>query len=279
MRRPGHPYEGVLLACDLDGTLLSPDGTLPVANVDALTEFLAGGGRFAVATGRTQASVTRNVPSLPIDLPGIFCNGAHLYDRAAQRTVIAHELPAFAHRMIRELLDRFPTVGLEVFTDTGAHLVRSCSVLRLQLASEDLQHLEADPEGIPGPWLKILLGGELQELAPIRAYLTGCCADEWEIVSSDAHLLDLMAAGVSKGVALGELRRLLEQDGGEYFTVAVGDNDNDVEMLRVADLGIAPGNGTKGALGAAGFVLPHHAEPVLPGVLRILRDVMRKKAK
>ncbi len=272
-------FEGVLLACDLDGTLLSPDGTLHPDNVASLREFLAAGGRFVVATGRTQASVTRNVPTLPADLPGIFCNGAHVYDRVARRTVIAHELPASAQGMIRDILDRFPSVGLEIFTDKGAHLVRSCDVLRLQLASEDLQYIEADPEGIPGPWLKILLGGEPDELAPIRAHLERFCSEDWEFVASDAYLLDLMAAGVSKGAALRELQALLERDGARFRTVAVGDNDNDVDMLRVADFGIAPENATQGARAAAGFVVPHHAEPVLPGVFRILRDELWKNTK
>ena len=39
-------FEGVLLACDLDGTLLSPDGTLHPDNVASLREFLAAGGHL-----------------------------------------------------------------------------------------------------------------------------------------------------------------------------------------------------------------------------------------
>ena len=278
---PDRTYEGVLLACDLDGTLLDARGVLHPENLDALHGFLAAGGRFAVATGRSQASVVRNLPQLPSDLPGIFCNGAHLYDRATRTTVRAHPLPGSAGALIDDLKTRFPSVGLEIFTSFGAHLVRTCPVLRRQLAAEDCQDAELSPDEVPAPWLKLLIGGDPEELVPVRAHLEACCGADWSIVKSDAHLLDLMARGVSKGSALRELKALLEAErGGRRFrTVAVGDNENDLDMLRAADLAIVPENGTHGVRSHAHHVVAHHAEPVLPAVLRIVRDDLGKIGK
>jgi len=63
---------------------------------------------------------------------------------------------------------------------------------------------------------------------------------------------DIMAAGVSKGSALKNLARLLALQTNQI--AAVGDNDNDAEMLATAGLGIAMANATPRALAAADCV-------------------------
>jgi Cof subfamily protein (haloacid dehalogenase superfamily) len=270
--RTEQPYEGVLLACDLDGTLLDPNGSFPSANAEALRVFLAEGGRFAVATGRTAFSVERSLADIPSDLPGIFCNGAHLYDRTAHRTVSSEPLPSGARTLVIDLLERFEKVGLEIFTEVGAYLVRPSSILQPQIDAEGLKKVETSLDHIPVKWLKILLGGEPEELVRIRTYLEETIAAEMSIVSSDSHLLDIMNFGVSKGMALRELKESIESVGGPWLVVAVGDNENDLEMLRYADVSFAPGNSGESVRSVVDHVLPHHADPVLPNVLRIIRE-------
>jgi Cof subfamily protein (haloacid dehalogenase superfamily) len=269
---PDRTFEGFLLACDLDGTLLDPNSAFPPENAEALRVFLAGGGHFAVATGRTAFSVERSLSDIPSDLPGIFCNGAHLYDRTTRRTVLSNALPESARALVIDLLARFESVGLEVFTEVGAFLVRASSILQPQIEAEGLTDPEATLDAIPGPWLKLLIGGEPEELVRIRAHLEATVSEELSIVSSDVHLLDLMARGVSKGTALQELKERVEATYGPCRVLAVGDNENDLEMLRFADVGFAPGNAGSVVRSAADHVLPNHSEPVLPNVLRILRE-------
>ena len=270
--RPDRPYEGFLLACDLDGTLLGPDSSFPPENAQALRAFLAGGGRFAIATGRTAYSVERSLSDIPSDLPGIFCNGAHLYDRTTRRTVISNALPSSARALVIDLLERFDSVGMEIFTEVGAFLVRASSILQPQIEAEGLKDPEATLDAIPYPWLKLLLGGEPEELVRIRAHLEATVSDAMSIVSSDSHLLDLMILGVSKGTALRELKERVEATDGPCRVLAVGDNENDLEMLRFADIAFVPGNAGSAVRDAADHVLPNHSEPVLPNVLRILRE-------
>lgn len=273
------PFEDVLLACDLDGTLVSPDGTIHPDNHRALSDFLRGGGRFAVATGRTIRSVQRNFPDLASDLPGIFCNGAHIYDRTARRTIHASPLPPRAHAVATGILSRFPDVGLEIFTEHGAVLVRTSAVLRLQLAAEGIPSSTLDLDDVRDEWLKILVGGTPADLVPVRAHLADTLRGELTFVSSDAHLLDLMGPGVSKGAALTWLRGYAERRGRVAIAVAAGDNDNDVEMLRAADFGFVPANATPAAAEAAHRVLPHHGTPILPHILAFLEEWSKEHTK
>ena len=49
-------------------------------NWEALEYFMAGGGRFAIATGRALAAFIKFADQVPMNAPGIVCNGAALYD-------------------------------------------------------------------------------------------------------------------------------------------------------------------------------------------------------
>ena len=73
-------FDGITLISDIDGTLFSSPGTIPQANVEAAEYFMANGGRFAVATGRSQVSIAKNFDKFRVNTPCIVLNGTGLYD-------------------------------------------------------------------------------------------------------------------------------------------------------------------------------------------------------
>ena len=82
-------FDGVLLASDFDNTLLytedalrtgGPVPPLPERNREALAYFMAQGGRFAIATGRALPAFLRHAGDVPMNAPGVVCNGAAIYD-------------------------------------------------------------------------------------------------------------------------------------------------------------------------------------------------------
>ena len=69
----------------------------------------------------------------------------------------------------------------------------------------------------------------------------------------EAMMLELVPEGVSKETGL---RLLMEERGlAPSDVVAVGDGNNDVEMLRLAGAGVAVGNASEAALAAADHVV------------------------
>ncbi|MEP6856491.1 MAG: HAD hydrolase family protein, partial [Pedococcus sp.] len=80
--------------------------------------------------------------------------------------------------------------------------------------------------------------------------------------------LDLNPEGVSKGSALEILRRQLEID--PQYTVAVGDQRNDLEMLRWAARGVAMGNAPDEVKAAADEVTGDVDDNGLVPILRSL---------
>ena len=70
-----------------------------------------------------------------------------------------------------------------------------------------------------------------------------------------------MCPGVGKDVAAHELVRALEEEGGTVGrTLAFGDSENDIPLLRAADIAVAMGNASPAAKEAASFVTDdvHH---------------------
>ena len=75
-------FSRYLIASDIDGTYIAPDGSLVQRNLDAIARFRAGGGLFTVSSGRIACTIHPNIPLIPetLNAPAILSNGAVLYD-------------------------------------------------------------------------------------------------------------------------------------------------------------------------------------------------------
>ena len=80
-------FTGVLLTSDFDNTMIyteealrtgAPVPPLSAENRRALEYFMAEGGRFAIATGRALAAFIKYADVVPMNAPGVVCNGAAL---------------------------------------------------------------------------------------------------------------------------------------------------------------------------------------------------------
>ena len=61
-------FDGCLLACDIDGTLVSGE-LLPERNVERIEYFVSEGGAFSLSTGRTAAAVSMRVKCFLVMAP------------------------------------------------------------------------------------------------------------------------------------------------------------------------------------------------------------------
>ena len=86
--------------------------------------------------------------------------------------------------------------------------------------------------------------------------------------SSDVYL-ECVAKGVSKGTALSDVRARCEN---VQKILAVGDYENDLEMIRLADVGGAPGNAIEAVKRAADVVVA--ADNNHSAVARFLEQVL-----
>ncbi len=121
---------------------------------------------------------------------------------------------------------------------------------------------------IPGNWYKVLVAEERETLKLIRNDLDGLKRTDIQVVFSEKDLLDILSSDASKGRALLHQKNANRDQWRLVF--AIGDNDNDREMILASDVGIAVANATRGVKEAARYEIAHHNTPCIPQVLEII---------
>ena len=245
-------FTGVLLASDFDNTLVWTEDALrqgtampqvPERNREALRYFMANGGRFAISTGRALPAFRRFVDQVPMNAPGVVCNGAGLYDFQAGRYIYTALLDDVVRDRGMEILKAFPTVGCEVYHESdNVHAVQPNHWTKMH------QHLTCAPYqvmpdlwSIPEPCAKLLFEEEMPVLTQVGEYLKERgWAEDYELIFSSDHLLELTARGAHKGGMVLRLAQLLGIDRAHIY--CIGDHANDIPMLKVAAQAFAPAN-------------------------------------
>ena len=273
-------FTGVLLASDFDNTLIYTEEALrtgrPVPplsprNREALEHFMAEGGRFAVATGRALAAFIKYAGMVPMNAPGVVCNGAALYDFAKGEYLETTTLDAHARQRGQAVLDRFPDVAVEAYhIDNVIHAVHPNEITRQHEHLTKVGVTEAPSLlDVPLPLGKLLFEAEHGTLEEVRAFL-----DEqgwsggYELVYSGKTLLEMTVKGANKG---GMVRRLAERLGISMEHVyCAGDEANDISMLTAAAEGFAPANCVEAVRACGATVVSHAAEDAMADIVEIL---------
>ena len=245
-------FTGVLLASDFDNTLIYTEEALrsgvPVPplsekNRAALAYFMAEGGRFAIATGRALAAFMKYADKVPMNAPGVVCNGAALYDFSTGEYLETAMLDGDVRQRGQAVLDRFPAMAVEAYhMDNVIYAVHPNEITRQHEHLTKVGVTEAPSLlDVPLPLGKLLFEAEHGTLEEVRAFL-----DEqgwsggYELIYSGKTLLEMTVKGANKG---GMVRRLAERLGISMEHVyCAGDEANDISMLTAAAEGFAPAN-------------------------------------
>lgn len=233
-----------LVAIDLDGTLLNQRKAITPRTQRALQRAVNCGVQIVLATARPPRSVRYYYQALRLSSLQINYNGALIWDEK-QKQIISHrpldlELArkaiAFARRRYRdimvsvEILDKWYT---DHYSDVPEYM------------TETAKHFAPDFVGplksfLTVPVTKVMFLGEPDWIADLEERIPQKFGYSLSHTRSDSHLLQIMARGVNKGVALRALADRLHVDLAD--AMAIGDAPNDVEMLQTVGTPVAMGN-------------------------------------
>ncbi len=234
-----------LVATDLDGTLLGPDGTIPHANVTAVADAHAAGVAIVIATGRPVRWLHCLDPIAHLHPYVIASNGAVLYDLAEQRVLRNHAFEADAVAALTSAiradvpgvlfgLERGDLFGLEHGSPSDhAHFP---GVLHLDL-----------PELIAAvrPVVKLLVYSRdvsCDALASaVEPVVRGRATVTTSLVHDQFGMVELSLPGVTKAATLADLAGTLGVPAAD--AVAFGDMPNDRAMLEWAGRGYVMADG------------------------------------
>lgn len=233
-------FEGMMLACDMDGTLLDSDRLISEANLQALHYFVEEGGLFSLATGRAYAAVTDYLDLLPVNAPYSLLNGSLILDKQ-NKVLHCSGMPEQTPTLIDQVLTTFPLVGCEVFLPDRILVCRMSTETEHHMRVLHLAYDCASMAELPNPadWCQINFTGQASEVAPVRTFLKQF-EDSFQAVCTMPTFCEVTRKGVSKGTAM----LCIAADSGIQHNkiYAIGDSDNDLSMLKNAALSFVPAN-------------------------------------
>jgi hypothetical protein len=255
-----------LVVCDLDGTLLNPQHRLGDYTRGVLLRLREAGVDLMLASGRH----AEDLRGLAAELGGrgglISSNGAAVHDALGDLLhhhpldpgcldFLLHD-PAFAdvhtniYRIDDWLVERPEPYLLQYHQESGfAYRV------------VDFANIE------PKPVLKVFFFGDHERLADLEGHVHARCPGRLATTFSLPVTLEVMAAGVSKGAALGPVLDRLGLTAKEV--IAFGDGMNDLELLGQVGKGVLMGNADPRLKAALGHleVIGNNADESVAGYL------------
>jgi Cof subfamily protein (haloacid dehalogenase superfamily) len=260
-----------LIAADMDGTLLLPDGSVPPGLWPLLDRLAAREIAFAPASGRQLSTLQAMFTDTPTELDFIAENGAYVVrgDDEVSSDALAPEFVASAVARLRAMDAAGMRLGVVLCGKRSAH-IEDTDPLFVAEVEKYYRTLEvaADLDDVEDQILKIAVydfaGGEdasAPALADMRA--------THQVIVSGRHWVDIMNQGVDKGVALRRLQEALGVTPAQ--TAAFGDYLNDLQMLEAADHSYAMADAHPDVAAVARYRAPSNAEA---GVVSVIEQLI-----
>ena len=245
-----------MLVSDLDNTLLDSASQIPREVRDAV-EYARGKGVYVVlCSGRCFLSMLifeRALGPIPDNQLGISFNGGLIYESLSQKALTDYRLD---RGLAFELIDALKSKGASVLVYQGGTLYAEYEtrdvidyrrgVLLPVVILDDFRQLSGDIS-------KVLIRGQRSFLGQLEESLRDLASGRCNTYFSAYNLLEYCPPEASKGAGLLSVCGYLGMRPEE--SVAVGDQNNDISMLRAAGLGVAVANATDEAKASADLVM------------------------
>lgn len=260
-------FDGILICTDLDGTLYRNDKTISHENREAIDYFKREGGYFTFITGRMPYYSTDAYNYVQPNAPFGCVNGGGVYDGESDKYIWSLEISADVTELVEYIDARFSDIGIQVCCFDKTYFTRENEMTLSFIQRTGLPNLVRHYADVDETIAKIIFNSEDSGvLTAIENTLRSHPkAYKFDFVRSEQTLFEILPKGVHKGLALLKLVEYLNVD--IEKTVAVGDFDNDVGMLRAAGLGIAVANSSPLALAAADLVTVSNEEHAIADVI------------
>lgn len=253
-----------LIATDLDGTFVDDDKHLLEDNLQAFAACAARGIHLVPATGRTFIGIPDEIRNLPGVRYAITVNGAVVIDLKENRTISTCRMSNETAVKIMELAcDSADDIMYDAYVDGIGYAkeefynnlepyVESRGVLELVRKTrtpvpDNIEYVRSCGKEVE----KVnMFFTDMKAREKMRAVLTEI--PEIIVSSAISNNLEINAIGADKGSALLRLADYLNIKREE--TMAFGDGENDISMLRQAGFGVAMANGEEHIKAAADHV-------------------------
>jgi hydroxymethylpyrimidine pyrophosphatase-like HAD family hydrolase len=282
-----------LVVADLDGTLLDPEGNVWEDIRSAVSTVLHRYRvRFTIATGRTFAGAEPLIAKLqlPPRTPVVLYNGSAIGLAGRARVLWKVAIQPESLRHILLVARAWPVnVMAYYWCDEPCDALASRSDVQIGERvigwSGTGYTPAAEWNGLPVDWT--LSADDLPEAGPCAVLIdlqqygrarrsvlqTLRATPGITVTQSGGNFLEIRPAGSNKWRAVDWVARQLQVP--RENILAVGDNENDLEMLSLAGIGVAVKGAAAGVMARADYVCAHDAAGGVLEVLRLIKSARR----
>ncbi|MDQ2234785.1 Cof-type HAD-IIB family hydrolase [Ligilactobacillus animalis] len=285
-----------IIASDMDGTLLNDKMVISKRNAAAVKEAQKQGVHFIVSTGRAYDEVKPLITEAGFNCPMITLNGAFVLDEKGKEISAAPIPDSIAKKIMLTLkknglyfevitakgvcsdnkakrIENFAELLASISPDTPYKLAVTLASARMELMNinyvDNYMDLVDDPKTVIGKIVVFSPEGQ-KVLGPIKDELSK--NDNLVITSSGPGNIEINHVNAQKGVALQAYADSLNIPMDNVM--AIGDNNNDVSMLKAAGISYAMGNGSDEVKMLAKYVTAPNTED---GAGIAIEEVLAKK--
>jgi len=231
----------IFLITDADGTLLTDDKKILDTDKAAIRELTQNGSLFTIATGRGVSLARVLADELNLEIPAVIFNGAAVYDYKRDAFLWQCALPDEARDYIKLFMERFPSLAVEILRGDEVNVVRTNKHEEEHIAFGCKNPVRRGFDEVPrDSWIKTLLVDEPEIIDEVIKFAKEQNFANVHMVRSAPIFYEILPGGVNKGTGFKKLLEIMSIN--DRFVVAAGDFMNDIEMLQMADLGVAVAN-------------------------------------
>ena len=242
-----------IIFLDVDGTLTDYENHVPASAVTAIRRARENGHRVYICTGRSRAEVYPELWDIGLD-GMIGGNGSYVEDHGH---VVMHRTMTLDQ--CRRAVDWLHGRGLEFYLESNNGLFASENFEAAAQPAIERYSKRKGPDGpmtVRSAFPDMIFGGELYrddlnklsfllsdygDYLDAKAAFPDLKAGTWGGKDEEALFGDLGVKDVDKAVGVNALVNYLHADMGD--TIAFGDAEVDIPMLRCCAYGVAMGNG------------------------------------
>lgn len=218
-------YDGFLICSDYDNTL-TYRGVLPKENIEAIKEFHKNGGKFILATGRTIDSVLSFDNELLKDGYIITNNGNVLYDVYNKKLLKTITMPNSCMEILRYNKDKWS----KYITEFGVYYPEKSiyNAIDADVCIDNLEKITKMTFNCDSKEDTLMIMQDNKERF----------GDDYHFCRAWPFCFEVCSKLGGKGNMVLELAKILSNK----KLICVGDFENDLDMLKVADISFAPDN-------------------------------------
>ncbi len=259
-------FDGILLGTDLDGTLLNNECKVSDENIKAIEYFKKEGGLFTFVSGRVPSGARIVLDYVRPNIPAVTFNGGGIYDFEADKLIGGDWLDRGAADVVKYADSKTEDLGLIICTDEDIIFSKMNKWVHEYILEENSPPIEKPYYEIQKPWKKVMFVVSDEIMPEFKKMIAESeFFDKYDFMQSDPHYYEILPKGTNKGSGLGKLTELVGID--KRKVIAIGDNENDISMIKTAAVGIAVGNACEELKAVADMVTVRNTESAIATVI------------